>query len=985
VADRFDPYYTWLGIPPREQPANYYRLLSLELFEDNPDVISNAADRQMLHVRTFQSGPHAALSQKVLNDLAAARGCLLDPQEKADYDRQLAARRSAEASLAGPPPIPSSAGTGPVGEQPIAPPPRAALPPAAPSARRSATSSAVAGPPPVPTSTSEEGAPPPVKPNGGPILYGRRRRRRSLAPVLFGLSCLLVLAAVAGIALTYSSGSLSAPAEQQAGQSGTAATSGAGESASRAGGRSSNATNTAIVPSRRNLDVGGKVSKESPNPGGDGDIPFTVGVGAGEGPRGDLDSAEGAERVEIALPTPSAAGDETTLEAGPPPKDATPPTEEPAADKPARRAIPKGDALVAAQSEFEDRYASLVAKVNTPREKSALADMLLKDAADTRVTADTRHVMLRAAYRHAIDAGDYGNARRAVDALIADYDVDENEMRSQLFLDAAEKARTPTVYRDIVLASLNEIPNLLELRRFEQARTLAEEAQSIATKQLRNQPDQVDLRQRAENAEKEVGRQFALWNKAETARKSLLETADDGEARLVLGRYLCGFAGDWTAGLDHLARADDERWRTAAMRDLAGPTTTKEQLKVADAWYELGIRARDFPGLLARARLWYQQAQSTATSKQQAHIKKRLDDLLARGIDARHLAMATLPSSVTAGTRKADKPAAMAEEKEKTAATDSMVSRMRVSISRRDTLRGHTAAVSGLAFSPDGAKLAAVDKEATLSLWDVGETPGAPARASTRKSPIQIKAHDTHATGVVFARETLLLATAGDRRGKKIVSLWDSLLASRGVLDGHSSALLHPVFLPGDKSLAVATGDHFVKSFDTEGEPQRVFHSHYAPVTAITVSPRGDLLASADEAGQVRLYDLAHGEPSHSIDAHGAPIVSLAISPNGKRLASATAGGEVVIHDTTTAHRVVAFEAGPLASMVFLADGLGLAIGGDEQFSVWDARHGTQRAKLSTHTGMIRAIALSTDGRSLATGDDAGVIKLWNVTRSRPE
>ena len=35
----FDPYHVWLGIPPEEQPPHHYRLLSVPLFEDNPDVI----------------------------------------------------------------------------------------------------------------------------------------------------------------------------------------------------------------------------------------------------------------------------------------------------------------------------------------------------------------------------------------------------------------------------------------------------------------------------------------------------------------------------------------------------------------------------------------------------------------------------------------------------------------------------------------------------------------------------------------------------------------------------------------------------------------------------------------------------------------------------------------------------------------------------------------------------------------------------------
>ena len=35
----FDPYHKWLGIPPKDQPPNHYRLLGVDLFESDPDVI----------------------------------------------------------------------------------------------------------------------------------------------------------------------------------------------------------------------------------------------------------------------------------------------------------------------------------------------------------------------------------------------------------------------------------------------------------------------------------------------------------------------------------------------------------------------------------------------------------------------------------------------------------------------------------------------------------------------------------------------------------------------------------------------------------------------------------------------------------------------------------------------------------------------------------------------------------------------------------
>src|SRR5687767_10994109 len=89
MAETFDPYHKWLGIPPREQPVSHYRLLGIGDFESDPQVVESAADRQMAHVHTFQTGPHGNLSQKLLNELAAAKVCLLNPSKKAAYDATL--------------------------------------------------------------------------------------------------------------------------------------------------------------------------------------------------------------------------------------------------------------------------------------------------------------------------------------------------------------------------------------------------------------------------------------------------------------------------------------------------------------------------------------------------------------------------------------------------------------------------------------------------------------------------------------------------------------------------------------------------------------------------------------------------------------------------------------------------------------------------------------------------------------------------------
>ena len=89
MSDQFDPYYTWLGIPPEEQPPHYYRLLGIRPLEADRDVITHAMDQRMAYLRTLQSGKHSGDSQRLLNEISAAAVVLLDPPQKARYDANI--------------------------------------------------------------------------------------------------------------------------------------------------------------------------------------------------------------------------------------------------------------------------------------------------------------------------------------------------------------------------------------------------------------------------------------------------------------------------------------------------------------------------------------------------------------------------------------------------------------------------------------------------------------------------------------------------------------------------------------------------------------------------------------------------------------------------------------------------------------------------------------------------------------------------------
>lgn len=89
MSDQFDPYHKWLGIAPKDQPPHYYRLLGIDPFEDDREVIDSAANRVMTYLKELATGDDAAHSQRIMNEVMQARLCLLNARKKAAYDNEL--------------------------------------------------------------------------------------------------------------------------------------------------------------------------------------------------------------------------------------------------------------------------------------------------------------------------------------------------------------------------------------------------------------------------------------------------------------------------------------------------------------------------------------------------------------------------------------------------------------------------------------------------------------------------------------------------------------------------------------------------------------------------------------------------------------------------------------------------------------------------------------------------------------------------------
>jgi len=179
MSTQFDPYYSWLGIPPAEQPPNHYRLLGITLFEPNEDVIQNGLDQRMMHLRSFSGGPRGREAERLITEVSQAGVCLLRRDRRQAYDTQLKTSLQAEVERA-------------TARPPAIPPPAMAVPPVSPH----------------PNQPVQQISPPnPMPPQLGPArrsIVAERRARRGfpIVPTILGTGIGLSIACLAWILLS---------------------------------------------------------------------------------------------------------------------------------------------------------------------------------------------------------------------------------------------------------------------------------------------------------------------------------------------------------------------------------------------------------------------------------------------------------------------------------------------------------------------------------------------------------------------------------------------------------------------------------------------------------------------------------------------------------------------------------------------------------------------------------------------------------------
>lgn len=261
----------------------------------------------------------------------------------------------------------------------------------------------------------------------------------------------------------------------------------------------------------------------------------------------------------------------------------------------------------------------------------------------------------------------------------------------------------------------------------------------------------------------------------------------------------------------------------------------------------------------------------------------------------------------------------------------------------RGELKGHGAAVFGLAFSADGSKLVTTGRDNSIRLWDV----------ATRSEIGKLGEHPVTPYNAAFTPDGKRVVSVGwrmhpeKRQPVGLIRVWD--VATRTMLNDQDYTT-HPIscltFSPDGKTCFIGTWEYQVAVFDMES--YRVLREivpkespAYKAVDWVELDPKGGRLVTACKDKTAKFFGLESGAQS----------------------------GEM-------AHR------GHVTSARFTGDGEWLVTSSqDNAIRVWRASDGTEVARLLGHDAPVNCVAVTPSGRRAFSGDTSGMVRVWDIAK----
>jgi WD40 repeat protein len=185
-------------------------------------------------------------------------------------------------------------------------------------------------------------------------------------------------------------------------------------------------------------------------------------------------------------------------------------------------------------------------------------------------------------------------------------------------------------------------------------------------------------------------------------------------------------------------------------------------------------------------------------------------------------------------------------------------------------------------------------------------------------------------------------------------------------------------FDPSGSMLAAGDSDMSVKVYSPmDGSLMNTFTPLNVPLQCMAISPNGKFLAAAGVNSMLGLWSFPEGENINMIDNHN-NIYQLAISPDGKNLYT------YEFTDQVTTWAIPGFdrldEKNSRGNLAISPDGAFLIFQAmDNSIEMWETASNQFFKTITGHAGTVISLAISPDGSILAAGNDSGSLYLWSL------
>ena len=305
--------------------------------------------------------------------------------------------------------------------------------------------------------------------------------------------------------------------------------------------------------------------------------------------------------------------------------------------------------------------------------------------------------------------------------------------------------------------------------------------------------------------------------------------------------------------------------------------------------------------------------------------------------------------------------------------------------------------VLSVAWSPDATRIAA-SSDTKVFVWNLDD----------KTPPLQLIGHKDTVWSVEWSPDGTRLLTGGD---DTILRIWDTqsgLLLQ--TLVGQYSVVRGSWSPKGNNIFSTADGIGRLWKEKPEAAIREVSHSN--KVTSINWGNRNGLVVSADQSGEVFIWEALSGLKLHQL-SHPHPVCYVAWSPDDTEILSADEQGYVRIWNTTSWQITREWRTYAGCPIAWSPQNRMIATGGDTA-RIWNADTGKLLQSIDIIGGLARngetaallqrprwpnriifaeSVAWSPDGTRLAIGIDvpsilpgrSGVVQIWNLATGAME